>query len=164
MKKRVLVPTMGALHQGHGALIKKASTLGDPIVSIFVNPTQFGPTEDFEKYPRSAERDLDYALKCGAKEVLFPKVSEIYPSGPVATEDSGFLGSILEGAHRPGFFNGVVTVVKKLFEIAFKYSLVYWFGFCLFCINAKQKLCFKFLFNVSFHSTPLLVDDTLLFE
>ena len=116
MKKRVLVPTMGALHQGHGALINKASTLGDPIVSIFVNPTQFGPTEDFEKYPRSAERDLDYALKCGAKEVLFPKVSEIYPSGPVATEDSGFLGSILEGAHRPGFFNGVVTVVKKLFE------------------------------------------------
>ncbi len=117
MKKRVLVPTMGALHEGHGSLIKKAAKLGDPIVSIFVNPTQFGPNEDFEEYPRNSEKDLNYALSCGAKKVLFPKLSEIYPDGPLATEDSGALGSILEGACRPGFFNGVITVVKKLFQM-----------------------------------------------
>jgi len=108
---------MGALHKGHGALIEKASELGDPVVSIFVNPTQFSPGEDFEKYPRDNKKDLEYALKCGAKKVLFPTVNEVYPTGPRKTENSGPLGSILEGFYRPGFFDGVLTVVKRLFKM-----------------------------------------------
>ncbi|MBD61530.1 pantoate--beta-alanine ligase [bacterium] len=117
MKKKIFVPTMGSLHEGHASLIKEASKIGDVTVSVFVNPTQFGPNEDFESYPRSKEDDFAYAISSGAKDVWFPTSDEIYPNGPSASEDSGELGLILEGSFRPGFFDGVLTVVKRLFEI-----------------------------------------------
>tara|TARA_A100001037_G_scaffold306492_1_gene352000 strand:- start:13300 stop:14076 length:777 start_codon:yes stop_codon:yes gene_type:complete len=117
MKKKIFVPTMGALHKGHASLIKEGSKIGDVIVSIFVNPTQFGANEDFDSYPRRKEDDFAYAISSGAKEVWFPTLDEIYPDGPLISESSGELGSILEGSFRPGFFDGVLTVVKKLFQI-----------------------------------------------
>jgi len=114
----VLVPTMGALHKGHQALIKRARTLDkDVIVSIFVNPLQFESKEDLEKYPRSPERDIEIATIAGANEVWFPEYEELYPEG-FKTVNAGPLGDLFEGASRPGHFDGVVTVVDRLFAIA----------------------------------------------
>jgi pantoate--beta-alanine ligase len=114
----VLVPTMGALHKGHQALIKRARTLDkDVIVSIFVNPLQFENTEDLEKYPRSPERDIEIATIAGANEVWFPEYEDLYPAG-FTTLSAGPLGNKYEGASRPGHFDGVVTVVDRLFAIA----------------------------------------------
>jgi len=114
----VLVPTMGALHKGHQALIKRAHTLDkDVIVSIFVNPLQFESKEDLEKYPRSPERDIEIATIAGANEVWFPEYEDLYPEG-FKTVSAGPLGDLFEGASRPGHFDGVVTVVDRLFAIA----------------------------------------------
>jgi len=114
----VLVPTMGALHKGHQALIKRARTLDkDVIVSIFVNPLQFESKEDLEKYPRSPERDIEIATIAGANEVWFPEYEDLYPEG-FKTVNAGPLGDLFEGASRPGHFDGVVTVVDRLFSIA----------------------------------------------
>ena len=114
----VLVPTMGALHKGHQALIKRARTLDkDVIVSIFVNPLQFESKEDLEKYPRSPERDIEIATIAGANEVWFPEYEDLYPEG-FKTVNAGPLGDLFEGASRPGHFDGVVTVVDRLFAIA----------------------------------------------
>ena len=114
----VLVPTMGALHKGHQALIKRARTLDkDVIVSIFVNPLQFENKEDLEKYPRSPERDIEIATIAGANEVWFPEFEDLYPEG-FTTVSAGPLGDLFEGASRPGHFDGVVTVVNRLFAIA----------------------------------------------
>jgi pantoate--beta-alanine ligase len=113
----VLVPTMGALHKGHQALIKRARTIDDEvIVSIFVNPLQFENKEEVEKYPRSPERDIEIATIAGATQVWFPEYEELYPQG-FRTLNSGPLGTIFEGASRPGHFDGVVTVVDRLFAI-----------------------------------------------
>jgi pantoate--beta-alanine ligase len=114
----VLVPTMGALHKGHQALIKRAHTLDkDVIVSIFVNPLQFESKGDLEKYPRSPERDIEIATIAGANEVWFPEYEDLYPEG-FKTVSAGPLGDLFEGASRPGHFDGVVTVVDRLFAIA----------------------------------------------
>jgi len=114
----VLVPTMGALHKGHQALIKRARSLDkDVIVSIFVNPLQFQNKEDLEKYPRSPERDIEIATIAGANEVWFPEYEDLYPKG-FTTISAGPLGDKYEGASRPGHFDGVVTVVDRLFAIA----------------------------------------------
>ena len=114
----VLVPTMGALHKGHQALIKRARLLDkDVIVSIFVNPLQFESKEDLEKYPRSPERDIEIATIAGANEVWFPEFEDLYPEG-FTTVSAGPLGDLFEGASRPGHFDGVVTVVNRLFAIA----------------------------------------------
>lgn len=114
----VLVPTMGALHKGHQALIKRARTLDkDVIVSIFINPFQFESKEDLEKYPRTPERDIEIATIAGANEVWFPEYEELYPEG-FKTLSAGALGNKFEGATRPGHFDGVVTVVDRLFAIA----------------------------------------------
>jgi len=114
----VLVPTMGALHKGHQALIKRARTLDkDVIVSIFVNPLQFENKEDLEKYPRSPERDIEIATIAGANEVWFPEYEDLYPEG-FKTVNAGPLGDKYEGVSRPGHFDGVVTVVDRLFAIA----------------------------------------------
>ena len=114
----VLVPTMGALHKGHQALIKRARTLDkDVIVSIFVNPLQFESKGDLEKYPRSPERDIEIATIAGANEVWFPEYEDLYPEG-FKTVNAGPLGDLFEGASRPGHFDGVVTVVDRLFAIA----------------------------------------------
>lgn len=117
-KRIAFVPTMGALHEGHLTLVRAARERADFIVvSVFVNPTQFGPGEDFEAYPRVIERDMDL-LGAEGVDVLFNPAPEImYAADARVTVDPGPLGSVLEGATRPGHFAGVCTVVTKLFSI-----------------------------------------------
>ena len=114
------VPTMGALHDGHVRLLQHARPLGDTLVaSIFVNPTQFAPGEDFEDYPRTFDADLERCADAGVDVVFAPTVPTMYPSGLVdtVTVDPGPLATILEGAARPTHFRGVLTVVAKLFGL-----------------------------------------------
>jgi pantoate--beta-alanine ligase len=114
-----LVPTMGALHEGHRALVRAArERAASVVVSVFVNPTQFGPGEDFDRYPRTWEADLAALAEEGADLVFHPEVDDVYPRGSLGiTVDPGPLGSVLEGAVRPGHFAGVLTVVAKLFGL-----------------------------------------------
>jgi len=109
-----LVPTMGALHAGHASLIRAASASGRTVVSIFVNPTQFGPNEDYARYPRSFEADCALAKAEGADALFAPSVEEMYPAGAATFVDVEGLSSRLDGASRPGHFRGVATVVAKL--------------------------------------------------
>lgn len=111
------VPTMGALHEGHLSLVRHArSECGTVVASIFVNPLQFGPSEDFAKYPRTFEADWR-SLKSEGVDVLFaPDVAEMYPNGSVTTVTVSEIGDRLDGASRPGHFIGVATVVAKLFH------------------------------------------------
>ena len=113
------VPTMGALHDGHLALMRAAGRPGSLMVaSIFVNPLQFGPGEDYDTYPRDIEADLEKAAVEGADIVFVPTEAGMYPAGPMSTRvEVGRLGEILEGAHRPGHFAGVATVCCKLFNL-----------------------------------------------
>jgi pantoate--beta-alanine ligase len=115
----VLVPTMGALHEGHRALLRAARAHGGPVMaSIFVNPLQFGPGEDLDRYPQMLESDLAMCSEEGVVAVFAPSAAEMYPSGkPSVTVDPGPLGAMLEGEFRPGFFGGVLTVVAKLFGL-----------------------------------------------
>ena len=113
-----LVPTMGALHEGHLSLVRAARRENDIVlVTIFVNPTQFGPEEDFLQYPRNIERDLDLLKKEDVDIVLIPTVDEMYPDGFSTTVNIGKLSEKFEGQFRPGHFNGVATVVTKLLSI-----------------------------------------------
>jgi pantoate--beta-alanine ligase len=113
-----LVPTMGALHAGHRALLRRARAECDEVVmSLFVNPAQFGPGEDFDRYPRDEVRDRAIAAEDGVGRVFAPPVAEMYPDGFATTVSVGELGRIFEGAHRPGHFDGVATVVAKLFNL-----------------------------------------------
>jgi pantoate--beta-alanine ligase len=112
------VPTMGYLHDGHLSLVRAARAEdGHVFVSIFVNPTQFGPSEDFQAYPRDTERDIALLHDAGVDYVFTPEASEIYPEGFDAAVELGSITNILEGASRPGHFRGVATVVLKLFNI-----------------------------------------------
>jgi len=115
----VLVPTMGALHPGHRELIRTARRTPDAVtvVSIFVNPLQFGPHEDLDRYPRRFEADLAMCRDEGVELVFAPGVDAMYPAGSGTTVHPGALGAELEGASRPGHFAGVLTVVAKLFGI-----------------------------------------------
>ena len=114
-----LVPTMGALHAGHARLIERCrAQSGITIVSIFVNPTQFGPSEDFSRYPRPLEIDLQVCEASGATIVFTPSTETMYPHGLESTSvEVPQFANILEGASRPGHFRGVATVVLKLFQI-----------------------------------------------
>lgn len=116
-----VVMTMGALHEGHATLIREARALvgetGCVIVTDFVNPTQFGAGEDFERYPRSLEADVQLSGAAGADLVYAPTVNEIYGDASFITVDPGPLGDILEGAARPGHFRGMLTVVAKLLHL-----------------------------------------------
>ncbi len=114
-----LVPTMGALHAGHAALIAAAHrTAATVVVSIFVNPRQFGSAADVARYPRTLEADQRLAVAAGAHLIFAPSVDEIYPPNePLTSVDPGPLASRLEGASRPGHFTGVATVVSRLFDL-----------------------------------------------
>ena len=113
-----LVPTMGFLHEGHLSLIRRASADNPSVVvSVFVNPTQFGPAEDYGTYPRDLERDLSLLETAGADLAFVPEADSLYPPGYDSWVDIGELGTRLEGASRPGHFRGVATVVTKLFHI-----------------------------------------------
>ncbi|MFP3253540.1 MAG: pantoate--beta-alanine ligase [Hydrogenobaculum sp.] len=112
------VPTMGYLHEGHMSLVKASKNMCDiTVVSIFVNPKQFGPKEDYNKYPRNLERDLKLLEEAKIDMVFIPDVETIYPEGFSTTINIGPLADILEGTFRPGHFDGVCTVVTKLFNI-----------------------------------------------
>ena len=120
------VPTMGALHEGHASLMRtaRAATDGPVVVSIFVNPMQFAPTEDLDRYPRTLEADLEVCAAEGVDVVFAPAVDEMYPGGfshdsvrDGVTVASGALATILDGESRPGHFDGVLTVVAKLFGL-----------------------------------------------
>ena len=119
-RKVVLVPTMGALHEGHRELIRHARRLPGATViavSIFVNPLQFGPNEDLSRYPRPLEADLEVLREEGVELAFVPSVDDMYPPGASVRIDPGPLTGQLEGAVRPGHFEGVLTVVGKLFHI-----------------------------------------------
>ncbi|TDD01575.1 pantoate--beta-alanine ligase [Nonomuraea deserti] len=113
-----LVPTMGALHEGHRALIRQARARADHVVvSIFVNPLQFSPDEDFSRYPRTFEADLDACRAEGVDVVFHPAIEDMYPPDRQVSVSAGRMGAIVEGAARPGHFDGVLTVVLKLFNV-----------------------------------------------
>jgi pantoate--beta-alanine ligase len=113
-----LVPTMGALHEGHLSLIRRVNELADiVVVSIFVNPAQFGPDEDFTRYPRDLARDADLCIQEGVDYLFTPGVTDIYPPGPPTYVHVNELSERLEGASRPGHFRGVTTVVFKLLQV-----------------------------------------------
>ncbi|HEX4823868.1 MAG TPA: pantoate--beta-alanine ligase [Candidatus Polarisedimenticolaceae bacterium] len=113
-----LVPTMGYLHEGHLALARRIRAHVDvTVVSIFVNPTQFGPGEDFARYPRDLARDCDLLAAEGVDVVFAPEADEIYPAGVSTFVEVAGISDVLEGKSRPGHFRGVATVVLKLFEV-----------------------------------------------
>jgi pantoate--beta-alanine ligase len=113
-----LVPTMGALHEGHLSLIRQADARANVVVvSIFVNPTQFGPSEDFDTYPRDLERDSELAQAAGCDIIFAPEVDDMYPASSATRVCVSGLTERLCGAFRPGHFDGVCTVVAKLFSI-----------------------------------------------
>jgi pantoate--beta-alanine ligase len=114
-----VVMTMGALHEGHAALLRAAREGAEHlIVTIFVNPLQFGPNEDFDRYPRTLDADLAICREYGVDLVFAPDRAEMYPHGePAVRVNPGPLGEVLEGASRPGFFHGVLTVVLKLLHL-----------------------------------------------
>jgi pantoate--beta-alanine ligase len=113
-----LVPTMGALHSGHRSLVERARAECDiVVVSVFVNPTQFNDPKDLEKYPRTPEKDIELLKEAGADIVFMPEVEDIYPEEDNRIFDFGSIAEVMEGAARPGHFNGVGQVVSRLFEI-----------------------------------------------
>lgn len=118
-KSLALVPTMGALHEGHLSLVERASELADRVmVSVFVNPLQFGPGEDLEQYPGDLEGDVALVAEHGADLVFAPSTSEMYPEGePLVTVTPGPMGNLLCGRYRPEHFQGVLTVVARLFGL-----------------------------------------------
>ena len=117
----VLVPTMGALHDGHIALLRRAAEISQPngsvVVSVFINPLQFGAGEDLDRYPRDLDADLTICEREGVALVFAPGDAQMYPREQLITVDPGPVGQVLEGASRPGFFTGVLTIVLKLFQL-----------------------------------------------
>ena len=117
-KKIAVVPTMGYVHKGHMSLIERASSLADIVITtIFVNPIQFGPNEDFTRYPRDFEHDKAVVSSAGSDIIFYPDVEEIYPTGFGSFVEVEGISNVLEGAFRPKHFRGVTTVVAKLLNI-----------------------------------------------
>lgn len=113
-----LVPTMGALHEGHASLVRRSVSENDiTVVSVFVNPTQFNDKNDLKNYPRTLDKDCELLEACGADYVLAPTVEEMYPTPDTRHFEYPPVSTVMEGAHRPGHFNGVCQVVSRLFYI-----------------------------------------------
>ncbi len=118
-KKVALVPTMGALHEGHLVLVKEAKYLADIVIAyIFVNPTQFAEGEDLDTYPRTLDSDIEKLEAIGCDALWLPSVEDIYPNGPEITVQAGEIAKPLEGEYRPHFFDGVVSVLARMFELS----------------------------------------------
>ena len=125
-RRIVLVPTMGSLHGGHLSLVRDGKRRGDRlVVSLFVNPTQFGPQEDYASYPRDFERDRSLLEREGTDVMFSPSAGEMYPAGHQSYVEVGKLGEQLCGVFRPGHFRGVATVVAKLFNIAEPHAAIF---------------------------------------
>ena len=160
--KRIgLVPTMGALHEGHGALIKASVSECDvTVVSVFLNPIQFGKNEDLDKYPKRLEADAKLAESLGADYVFAPSVAEMYPDGdPLTLVRDETLESMYCGAYRPGHFRGVLTVVAKLFLIsgankAFFGEKDYQQVFLI------EKMVKDLNFNIEIHRVPIVREES----
>ncbi|NPA11548.1 MAG: pantoate--beta-alanine ligase [Epsilonproteobacteria bacterium] len=150
------VPTMGALHQGHLSLIKKAKEENDfVIVSVFVNPTQFLPGEDFQKYPRKLHSDIEICKRAGVDILFTPTKENIYSNDEVLIKAPKIKGYILEGYHRPGHFDGVLQIVNKLFHLT-KPTRAY-FG----KKDAQQLYLIKKMVNDFFFDTQIIECETL---
>lgn len=127
--ERAVVMTMGALHEGHAALIRAARTIvgpgGEVVVTVFVNPLQFAPGEDYERYPRTWQADLDVCAAEGVDSVFAPAAADMYAAGRDVRVVPGPVGDLLEGAVRPGHFAGMLTVVNKLFNLTAAHTAVF---------------------------------------
>jgi pantoate--beta-alanine ligase len=150
------VPTMGALHEGHLSLIELAKQSAEiVVVSVFVNPLQFGPKEDFEKYPRTLPQDAELLEKHDVQYLYAPELEDIYPNGAEITQRAGVVGSTFEGASRPGHFDGMLTVVNRLMEIVQPDAVV--FGEK----DAQQVFIVKKLIGARFKDCKLIEGPTL---
>jgi len=158
-KRVAAVPTMGALHEGHLSLVRAAGEAGDEVVvTIFVNPTQFGPGEDFERYPRNLEQDVALASSAGATCVFAPPVEEMYPAGEQTRVRVQGLSEGLCGGSRPGHFDGVATIVSKLFHLV---------GEATYCFGQKdyqqlrviERMARDLLFPVAVRGCPIVREE-----
>jgi len=156
--KICLIPTMGSLHKGHISLVKEALKIGEMVwVSIFVNPTQFNELDDYKKYPRSLKDDISKLKKLSHKICIFsPSTKEIYTNKVKSDDfDFGFLESIMEGKFRPNHFNGVATIVTKLFEIFIP-------DYCFFGEkDYQQVVIIKKIIETNFKETKMIICDTI---
>lgn len=159
-RRRAVVMTMGALHAGHLELVREARSLADEVVvTIFVNPLQFGPGEDLDSYPRTLDADVALLTAVGVDVVFAPTLDEMYPDGrPIVSVTAGRIGTVLEGASRPGHFDGVLTVVLKLLHLTSPDVAV--FGEK----DAQQLLAVRRLVHdldvpVTIHGVPIVRDD-----
>lgn len=154
-----LVPTMGALHQGHLELVKIAKQYSDiVVVSIFVNPTQFNNQEDFEKYPKTLDKDLEILNNSEVNYLFLPDTEDIYPSKPLLSIDFGHLDKILEGSFRPGHFNGVGIVVSKLLNIV-KPHIAYFGQKDLQQVAIIKRLVQDLSFDVQINVVPTVREE-----
>lgn len=150
------VPTMGALHEGHLSLVELAKANADiTVVSVFVNPLQFSPGEDFDKYPRTLPSDQDLLEKHNVDFLYAPDIEDIYPNGNEITQRAGVVGSTFEGASRPGHFDGMLTVVNRLMEIVRPDVVV--FGEK----DAQQVFLVRKLIGARFPNTTFIEGPTL---
>ena len=154
-----LVPTMGGIHRGHLELVKRASEECETVVgTVFVNPTQFNDADDLKSYPVSHEQDLELMNVAGADLVLFPTVGELYPYGAQAVVAAGELGQVGEGLYRPNHFDGVATVVAKLFALV-RPDRVYLGEKDYQQIAVIKRMNSDLLFNVEIVSVPTVRED-----
>ena len=150
------VPTMGALHEGHLSLVELAKQVSDiVVVSIFVNPLQFGPKEDFDEYPRTLSADSELLEQQGVQYLFAPNVDDIYPNGIEITQRAGVVGSTFEGAARLGHFDGMLTVVNRLMEIVEPNDVV--FGEK----DAQQVFLVRKLIGAKFRNCQFIEGPTL---